>query len=72
MNSIENEKDLHINRKCMICDKDYKGNYHHQFTNNIENYCKYLGCCSEVCYMKLDEDLKNDLFIKGFFNALSK
>ncbi len=65
------DKGLEINRKCMICNKDYKGHYHHKYTNNIDIYCKYIGCCSEVCYMKLDEDNKNDLFIKGFFNGLN-
>jgi len=72
MDNIKQDKDLIIKRKCLVCEKDYDSNYHHRFTANISEYCKYLGCCSEECYYILDHDTKNKLFLQGFFSSLKK
>lgn len=72
MDTINKDKNLTIKRRCMICEKDYDSNYHDRFTTKISHYCRYLGCCSDECYYTLDYDIKNKLFLQGFFNGLKK
>lgn len=57
---------METHRKCMNCHCDYKHNEDTLYSEDIKEYCKYLGCCKEKCWNKLPRRQRNDLMLQAF------
>jgi hypothetical protein len=51
----------------MCCNKDYKQlKKKDVISKNLNDYVRYIGCCNEDCFKKLDRKKRNRLMLEGF------
>ena len=57
-----------VKRKCMVCKCDYTHKKGCKYSTDINEYCKYLGCCKKKCYYNKPREERNILMMKAFFH----
>ena len=54
---------------CLGCNCKYNEKLNDIDSNEMENYCRYLGFCNEACWDKVPDDLKNNLTSYTYTNG---
>ncbi len=52
----------------MVCKCDYTHKKGCKYSTDINEYCKYLGCCKKKCYYNKPREERNILMMKAFFH----
>jgi|TARA_R110002020_G_scaffold91024_3_gene221322 hypothetical protein len=54
---------------CLGCNCKYNEKPNDLYSDDIKDYCRYLGYCKEECWDKLPEDLQIDMTAYAYNNG---